>query len=380
MTKLDFRNFVNNGSEHFDAMSYRNDTLTRQRYESKFTEGLFYGVCLSSFEEEENSGNSKTVGESKVSSGFLEITIKPITYQEFSDVKDGSISYVDSPFPIMGDSLPALLGTTGTELVSTLALYNSLQVFKARSDFSVANKLKIEFGQIVECYYENGSIIEGTAENLRFKEPTISMGHPGYRALLGVKPGVSYSSLFSGNSVWLLGNPIKENSNFKPLEKEYTGSNSSYKGKIVKNGLIPNKLSSRAVNGKTNKPIMLTEVVTDYDKMAAAFASEFPGSQLGGTGMRTFERQVYFWEKDSSKAAKPGTSNHGWGLAVDIHFFVGNSKKKLIFGQDEYEWLYANASRFDFENPQWATNPKQGKKAEPWHWESTRRSQIIKGI
>lgn len=44
-------------------------------------------------------------------------------------------------------------------------------------------------------------------------------------------------------------------------------------------------------------------------------------------------------------AAKPGTSNHGWGLAVDV--------------DEGREWLAKNGNRYGFK-----TIPR-----EPWHWE-----------
>lgn len=52
-------------------------------------------------------------------------------------------------------------------------------------------------------------------------------------------------------------------------------------------------------------------------------------------------------------AATPGTSNHGWGLAVDLGGGANNS------GTSQNNWLVANASRFGF-----FTIPR-----EPWHWE-----------
>ena len=51
-------------------------------------------------------------------------------------------------------------------------------------------------------------------------------------------------------------------------------------------------------------------------------------------------------------AAVPGTSQHGWGLAVDVDT---NSRGT--------QWLRANAARFGF-----ATIPR-----EPWHWEFRRQ-------
>jgi hypothetical protein len=33
---------------------------------------------------------------------------------------------------------------------------------------------------------------------------------------------------------------------------------------------------------------------------------------------RTYDEQVYFWNNQPPLAASPGTSNHGWGVAVDL--------------------------------------------------------------
>ena len=48
--------------------------------------------------------------------------------------------------------------------------------------------------------------------------------------------------------------------------------------------------------------------------------------------------------------AVPGTSNHGWGLAVDIDV---RSPKTMA-------WVNANGHRFGF---------AQASSREPWHWE-----------
>ncbi|GAB4084105.1 hypothetical protein GCM10028784_07350 [Myceligenerans cantabricum] len=64
--------------------------------------------------------------------------------------------------------------------------------------------------------------------------------------------------------------------------------------------------------------------------------------------------QLGYW------AASPGTSNHGWGLAVDIC-------KQETSSSDVYSWLWANAPAYGWQNPAWAQ--VGGEKYEPWHWE-----------
>jgi hypothetical protein len=59
-------------------------------------------------------------------------------------------------------------------------------------------------------------------------------------------------------------------------------------------------------------------------------------------------------------AASPGTSMHGWGLAIDLC-------SKETGDSDVFSWLWANAPSYGWQNPSWAQ--LGGSKYEPWHWE-----------
>ena len=77
---------------------------------------------------------------------------------------------------------------------------------------------------------------------------------------------------------------------------------------------------------------------------------------------RDYAGQVYWrtWWCNVGKcgnAAVPGTSNHGWGKAIDFHDLSGG----LPTTGAAYKWLKANAGRFGWNNPI-LTN-------EAWHWE-----------
>ena len=60
-------------------------------------------------------------------------------------------------------------------------------------------------------------------------------------------------------------------------------------------------------------------------------------------------------------AATPGTSNHGWGLAIDL--CGSESRSSAVLG-----WLSENAPVYGWENPPWAQRSGSGP-YEPWHWE-----------
>lgn len=66
-------------------------------------------------------------------------------------------------------------------------------------------------------------------------------------------------------------------------------------------------------------------------------------------------------------AATPGTSNHGWALALDLGEGINTS-----YTTAQYTWMAANAPAYGFENPAWAKPGPGFQKREPWHWEYTR--------
>lgn len=70
------------------------------------------------------------------------------------------------------------------------------------------------------------------------------------------------------------------------------------------------------------------------------------------------EQKRLYEEKPSGMAAKPGTSEHGRGVAVDLCGGVNNLESP------QHEWMMANAGDYGWHNPPWAQNG-----FEPWHWE-----------
>ncbi|GAB2498476.1 hypothetical protein GCM10027063_42520 [Promicromonospora xylanilytica] len=76
---------------------------------------------------------------------------------------------------------------------------------------------------------------------------------------------------------------------------------------------------------------------------------------------RSYELQVAVASAKPHLAAIPGTSNHGWGIAVDLGNPIagGNSA--------EYVWLRVHGPDYGWDNPSWAQ--LGGSKPEPWHFE-----------
>jgi hypothetical protein len=80
-----------------------------------------------------------------------------------------------------------------------------------------------------------------------------------------------------------------------------------------------------------------------------------------GDSYRPYGEQVSVFSSKPGLAAVPGTSNHGWGLALDL---CGGVER---FGSSAHRWMKANAGAFGFVHPEWAR--QGGSKPEPWHWE-----------
>ena len=123
------------------------------------------------------------------------------------------------------------------------------------------------------------------------------------------------------------------------------------------NGLLNGSyLTSIGGNHKLN-----SEASVAYLKMVAAAKAE--GVEWGITdSYRTLEIQKDLVKRKGlySKgglAAQPGTSNHGWGSAVDLNFKVGKG--------NALEWLKKNAGKYGFTNI-----PR-----EPWQWEHTQSAK-----
>jgi hypothetical protein len=99
------------------------------------------------------------------------------------------------------------------------------------------------------------------------------------------------------------------------------------------------------------------DAAADFDRLNAAFTAAF-GKPLGVTdSYRSYGAQVDVKGRKPGLAAKPGTSNHGWGLAADV-VLTG-------FGDPRYAWLQANGARYGWISPDWAK--ANGSRPEFWH-------------
>lgn len=98
-----------------------------------------------------------------------------------------------------------------------------------------------------------------------------------------------------------------------------------------------------------------------FHRLDAAYTRYFGTPICLTDSYRDYAAQVDLFARKPTMAAVPGTSNHGWGLAID---FCGGIE---AFGTPQYQWMVAHAGEFGWFHPTWAD--AGSARAEPWHWE-----------
>jgi len=152
---------------------------------------------------------------------------------------------------------------------------------------------------------------------------------------------------------------------------------------LINNGQLPDALLS------TTNPLYATRqlkilgaIKLDFDTMAQAYYDHFKEKFPLTDVYRPYSLQVDVKRRKPNLAATPGTSNHGWGAAIDwgSHGFT----------TDAYKWFMENGSKYNWTAPCWARERGGpwckgcgdgcGTKEEHWHIESTRKSSFIQNI
>lgn len=109
-----------------------------------------------------------------------------------------------------------------------------------------------------------------------------------------------------------------------------------------------------------------------YEDQLALFKDRYVKGDSGDPRKitRKFENEVWMLKKSMAPAGSPGTSNHGWGLAVDAALLVDGKITQITTDPDGkkgpldsgLDWLMANADKFGYS---WEI--KEGAQAEAWH-------------
>jgi len=117
-------------------------------------------------------------------------------------------------------------------------------------------------------------------------------------------------------------------------------------------------LSAAALKaGHTLKPSGPADSFRPYDVQERIFLQRFTTSPVSST-KRVWRGKTWYLNPGCALAAVPGTSNHGWGLAVDVGEETDGDTGTESIDQDTVNWLVANEERFGFSHE---------VQSEPWH-------------
>ena len=104
----------------------------------------------------------------------------------------------------------------------------------------------------------------------------------------------------------------------------------------------------QAEGTKPFKPTSSADAYRSAEQQLAGFMSRFVEKDTGTGTTRTYKGKKWFLKKGMAPMASPGTSNHGWGLAVDV--WSANGAR--------LDWMLQNCEKYGFS---WEVQ------SEPWH-------------
>lgn len=125
------------------------------------------------------------------------------------------------------------------------------------------------------------------------------------------------------------------------------------------NGQLDTSTLCTLWNGKDK---LRADAAVSLAKLNIAYRQRFGENLCLTDSYRTLSSQRSLKASKPGLAAAPGTSNHGWALAVDM---CGGVER---YGTARYLWLRDSAPAYGWDNPDWARSGGSGPN-EPWHWE-----------
>ncbi|MFI7589818.1 D-alanyl-D-alanine carboxypeptidase family protein [Spongisporangium articulatum] len=129
--------------------------------------------------------------------------------------------------------------------------------------------------------------------------------------------------------------------------------------KGARNGQLPSSALCTLWDGRYK---LRGDAAVALAKMNVAYKRHFGENICLNSAYRSYSQQAALRAQKPGLAAPAGTSNHGWGLAVDLCDGVEKG-----YGS-RFQWLRENAGAYGFANPDWARSGGSGP-YEPWHWE-----------
>lgn len=104
--------------------------------------------------------------------------------------------------------------------------------------------------------------------------------------------------------------------------------------------------------------VWTTGTYRSYDAQVALFVARHTHVKVPGATVKLWDKKLWWLRKGMANAARPGTSNHGFGLACD--FALKDKRGKVVsVSHDFVKWMCVNAATYG-----WSAEIQ----SENWHW------------
>jgi cell wall-associated NlpC family hydrolase len=200
-------------------------------------------------------------------------------------------------------------------------------------------------GLDVGLYLGDGDVMGASAGTYQVGVRSVAAGSSAVRVTLPA-PSARNAPLPPGGDAGLCGAALPQPGNVSPAWGGWA------------NGRIP--LEALCPIG-VNRHVLRCDAAAGYAQLSTAYQGAFGTPLCITDSYRSFASQVSAFARKPALAAVPGTSNHGWALAVDLCGGIN------VAGSPQWNWMTANAGRFGWVQPDWAR--PGAEKPEPWHWE-----------
>lgn len=110
--------------------------------------------------------------------------------------------------------------------------------------------------------------------------------------------------------------------------------------------------------GETLTVTSIVDAYRTYNVQEATFRIRYQTTPLLGRPTKTWNGVTWYQKPNTAMSAVPGTSNHGFGLAVDVCLWRNEKTAGITANGPMFTWLLANAARYGFS---WEAQ------SEPWH-------------
>jgi hypothetical protein len=152
-----------------------------------------------------------------------------------------------------------------------------------------------------------------------------------------------------------VGQPDPSNRITGPVDPNCPGGDIS----IYPNGQIPESLLCPLIGAPGH--LLRADAAYAFNQMSLAYAAEFGAPICVTDSYRDLAGQIAVKAAKPGLAARPGTSRHGLGRAVDL---CGGIQS---FGTAQHVWMQQHAPEYGWYDPLWAR--ADGSKPEPWHFQ-----------